>query len=191
MYYYVPIEQIKKGQDITDIDTYMGPAPYTSDYTENRIIRNFYDFCLIVYYNKTHNPDTATEIMTGQQIPVLTTRVILKEDESEEIKYPNTKDIHTYIRNALVTLENREIYPGVFSKQNCLGEMDYWQAKHILEVYKIRYKKKQLEKILAELFKQGQEIYFQAQQSLTKELEDSQNQTINILRLIDEIEKSS
>ena len=97
-YYYVPIEQIKKGSNIKSIENYIGPYPYYNDCTYNRVKDGFYDLCLIVEVDKEDSL-TAQEVMTGRQIPI----VDMHLDSSGYIDFArNSIDgVHTYIRNVI------------------------------------------------------------------------------------------
>ena len=129
-YYYVPLEQIKRGKDLNKKKTYFGYVPWVGS-TDNRIKydESGSDLFLIVEYNSA-DKETAVEILTGKEIPILwATRegTLLKNFHCKQ------KKLHTYIRNITIDHANGFCEEDTFNEKNNLQSMGYHLAKHILE----------------------------------------------------------
>lgn len=154
-YYYVPLEQIKRGKDLNKKETYFGHVPWVG-FAYNRIKykESTDDLFLVVEYNPV-NKETAVEILTGKEIPIL-----FATREGVQLKnfHCKSKNPHTYIRN--ITIDHADGYceEDTFSKKNNLQNMGYHQAKYILELYKQRFTKESLSILLDNLFLEGEKI---------------------------------
>ena len=95
-YYYVPLEQIKRGKDLNKKETYFGYAPWVeSSYNRIKYKESGYDLFLIVEYNSS-DKEKAIEILTGKEIPILS--AIVADGQLYNIRCKQ-KNPHTYIRN--------------------------------------------------------------------------------------------
>ncbi len=171
-YYYVPLEQIKRGKDLNKKETYFGYVPWVGS-TDNRIKYNESgnDLFLIVEYNSADR-ETAVEILTGKEIPILwATR------EGPQLKnfHCKQKNPHTYIRNITIDHANGFCDEDTFNEKNNLQCMEYRQAKHILELYKQRFTKESLSLLLDNLFLEGENI-IKENMALKKRQEEQEKQ---------------
>lgn len=155
-YYYVPLEQIKRGKDLNKKETYFGYDPwFDSTYNRIKYDESGYDLFLIVEYN-SDDKEKAIEILTGREIPILSATV-----ERGQLRhfYCKQKKPHTYIRNITVSYIDRPWKDeDTFNEKNNLQSMEYHQAKHILELYKQRFTKESLSLLLDNLFLEGENI---------------------------------